>query len=155
MKPGRELDALIAEKVMRWNREHDECGLPPGVYGSDNIQPFPHYSTDISAAWEVVEKICPSVITPETEHLAANFTIVRTLPVVKEFRNGNEDIPYKVLCDNVPQFVVSVYLFDIKRSSRINYAGWPKGETLPHAICLSALRLWSYDPIKSPNQVKG
>ena len=38
MKPGRDLDALIAEKVM----------------GSENN--CPHYSTDITAAWEVVEK---------------------------------------------------------------------------------------------------
>lgn len=44
MLPGRELDALIAEKVM---------GIPSrDVY----LDPVKHYSTDISAAWEVVEK---------------------------------------------------------------------------------------------------
>lgn len=41
MKPGRELDMLVAEKVM---------SLKP-------LGRVPHYSTDISAAWEVVEKI--------------------------------------------------------------------------------------------------
>jgi len=44
MKPGRELDALIAEKVMGWSW---------GIIG-DLI---PAYSTDISAAWEVVEEM--------------------------------------------------------------------------------------------------
>lgn len=43
MKPGRELDALIAEKVMR-------------ITKSGNTDPKP-YSTDIAAAWEVVEKL--------------------------------------------------------------------------------------------------
>jgi hypothetical protein len=50
MKAGRELDALVAEKVM---------GLPP-VYGPTGIKwdgPIPAYSTDIAAAWEVVERI--------------------------------------------------------------------------------------------------
>jgi hypothetical protein len=62
MKPGRELDALVAEKVM---------GLPNvrkymSRYVHDNhpekawvtgIVDIPEYSTDISAAWEVVEKM--------------------------------------------------------------------------------------------------
>lgn len=42
MNPGRELDALIAEKVM---------GLSKVGYA---LEP---YSTDIAAAWEVVEKM--------------------------------------------------------------------------------------------------
>ena len=57
MKPGRELDALIAEKVM---------GLDPPMAqpSGRRIKGFwsewdglPHYSTSIEAAWEVVEKI--------------------------------------------------------------------------------------------------
>lgn len=61
--PPRERDARVAENVMVWHREHAECGLPPGEYGSDNIRGFPHYSTEISAAWEVVEKFNRIVIT--------------------------------------------------------------------------------------------
>lgn len=58
MKPGRELDALVAEKVMGW------------VIGSDHIShdgigfsrqyldiALPRFSTDIFAAWKVVEKL--------------------------------------------------------------------------------------------------
>lgn len=45
MNPGRELDKLIAEKVMgvsAMTNQHLDC---------------PHYSTDIAAAWDVVEKL--------------------------------------------------------------------------------------------------
>jgi hypothetical protein len=69
MESGRELDAIIAEKLMGWtefspidatidygvgvngyrrNYAKDECG---------RCTWFPFYSTDISAAWEVVEKM--------------------------------------------------------------------------------------------------
>jgi hypothetical protein len=62
---GRELDTLIAE-VMGWqvfpyttregllDRSHrDYC--PPGKVHCSTITPVPNYSTDIAAAWEVVE----------------------------------------------------------------------------------------------------
>lgn len=61
MEAGREMDALIAEKVIGWTRkyvsEHDTQ-----VWDSPNESVYlenaiPHYSTDISAAWEVVEKM--------------------------------------------------------------------------------------------------
>lgn len=48
MKPGRELDALVAEKVM--GRTKPEHFVPKNVW-------LPHYSTDIAASWEVVEKM--------------------------------------------------------------------------------------------------
>lgn len=81
MKPGRKLDELIAEKVMSWKwseKEHrvaDPDGysirkllIPPGgewvlkTYqlepGMNSVNiPVPGYSTDITAAWEVVEKL--------------------------------------------------------------------------------------------------
>ena len=64
MKPGRELDALVAEKVMGWT----ECkpmtiepmdmfmahGYPPGERQRKVCPPF---SRGIAAAWEVVEKL--------------------------------------------------------------------------------------------------
>ena len=62
----QELDALVAEKVMGWERRggawvpekwDDPSSLPPGV-----ITTQPHFyfwkpSTDIAAAWMVVEKM--------------------------------------------------------------------------------------------------
>jgi hypothetical protein len=61
MKPGKELDALVAEKVM---------GLVLGFMSEEDIEPsvvvdqatmsfdvIPHYSTDIAAAWEVLDSL--------------------------------------------------------------------------------------------------
>ena len=76
---GRELDALIAEKVMGWGRhdwkEHHalertlycgNCGTTKGKDALDEIGTFcqqfewkaelPEYSTRIQDAWQVVEK---------------------------------------------------------------------------------------------------
>ena len=52
MKPGRELDALVAEKVMDNEIQRYVRGTLPCLFSN-----LPHYSTDIKAAWEVVEKM--------------------------------------------------------------------------------------------------
>ena len=80
MPAGREMDALIAEKVMGWTwRAFQPAHVPgelvrrpyPGNWsalprriadGTERLaggwdSDLPHYSTDISAAWEVTEKI--------------------------------------------------------------------------------------------------
>ena len=75
MVPGRELDALVAERVMGWVRcsawQGANLGSAGGFVGmnhgcehargtcfpADDSVPWPHFSTDIAAAWEVVEKM--------------------------------------------------------------------------------------------------
>ena len=66
MEAGRELDALVAEKVMGWVLNRHEFGseLPGGPLKSLGIAPdgshimgLPHFSTNISAAWEVVQSM--------------------------------------------------------------------------------------------------
>jgi len=64
VKPGRELDALVAEKVFgcktAWamNRENVFCGCAGRPHGAPVVSygaaPVKNYSTDIAAAWEVV-----------------------------------------------------------------------------------------------------
>lgn len=61
MPAGREMDILVAEKVMGWTRKYvGEFGNQiwdspsQGAYLEDAI---PNYSTDIASAWEVVEKM--------------------------------------------------------------------------------------------------
>ena len=68
LKPGRELDGLVAEKVMGWRRpdadrtfqpwhtgehvgEHSPYGLPVSL---------PHFSLDIGAAFKVIEHLVSS-----------------------------------------------------------------------------------------------
>jgi len=59
---GRELDALVVEKVMGyrhhpWTQTIPEhwCRLPTGE--TCLFADLPHYSTSIAAAWEVVERL--------------------------------------------------------------------------------------------------
>lgn len=54
MKPGRELDALVAEKVMGYPGDGNVWYVTGDYANPDSI---PEYSTDIAAAWEVVEKM--------------------------------------------------------------------------------------------------
>lgn len=60
MEPGRELDALIADKVMGWKecgieglRTRTAWGKPSHFDCNDPRVRIPGFSTDISAAWEV------------------------------------------------------------------------------------------------------
>jgi hypothetical protein len=64
MEAGPKLDALIAENVMGWKRQENIAWRTPHVYlyvdhnGHIRLpEEVPHYSTDISAAWQVVEAI--------------------------------------------------------------------------------------------------
>lgn len=62
LKPGRELDALVAEKVMGWIPyppqrllQYPGWYLPNGEF--KNIAELPRYSTDIAAAMQVLDVI--------------------------------------------------------------------------------------------------
>ena len=117
MVAGRELDALVAEKVMGWERivMKDKPGAvswphPPKGFDVNHNRwsIIPHYSTDIAAAWEVVEKLAP-----EFEWILEND--------VKD--GGWSAIIYK-------WEGTSVVSSPIGRSD---------ADTAPHAICLAAL----------------
>jgi hypothetical protein len=54
MEAGRELDALVAEKVMGWPIKH---GNWSGPIHAEYAWRIPEYSTDIAAAHCVIEKI--------------------------------------------------------------------------------------------------
>lgn len=56
-RAGRALDAIVAERVM--GVKEAPFGVCPtcGYGGGYGFKEFPEYSTDIAAAWEVVEKL--------------------------------------------------------------------------------------------------
>jgi len=54
MKPGRELDTLVAEKI--FGLEYMEC-IGCYIDTNGNEQKIKRYSVEIAAAWEVVEKL--------------------------------------------------------------------------------------------------
>lgn len=53
MKPGRELDALIAEKVMGIKNPTPQ----QNSFGLQVHEEIPRYSTDIALAWKVIKNI--------------------------------------------------------------------------------------------------
>lgn len=63
MPAGRELDALVAEKVIGWRRIelHETWRSPSG----ETTPHFPAYSTDIAAAYEMERAISEKGITIE------------------------------------------------------------------------------------------
>jgi len=124
MKPGRELDALVAEKAMGWKLQCYESGVyatEPGQYDDaskndgwlwegDEVSREAYEfnpSTDISAAWEVVEKL--------------NFL---SFTVSRENCCG---VRCDVVCYN-----------DVDMKDKVIVAG--EALTAPHAICLAALK---------------
>jgi len=73
MEPGRELDAMVAEKVMGW-RKGKVQRMPGGIefdtwHFEKDGRPWTHYdwdpSTNLLRAWEVVEKMKIAVIPQE------------------------------------------------------------------------------------------
>lgn len=118
MKPGRELDALIAEKVMGWTWDEKSAWSPSGSKWSRKVPGkvildewgwLLHYSTDICAAWEVVEKMSQ-----------IGFKFVISNSVI-----GGLESSEKPWC------------FFGKQGERVIDI---VGHTIPHAICLAALK---------------
>lgn len=111
---GRYLDALIAEKVM--GLESLQL-LDPKVAGyvyPDDVWPhIPDYSTDIAAAWEVVEKLTTSV-----------YTSIELEPVAH----------YK-------EYTAAIS-FEVDDGDAVTIAGpfYFTASSMPHAICLAALK---------------
>jgi hypothetical protein len=127
MKPSRELDFLIAEKVMGLDLEK-YMTMPPkptGAYAKSRnpfvIEEVPHYSTDIAAAWQVVEKVGPKIIKNECEYVF----------VIRFYEHGfGERGPIG------RHWEVGWFQFDYDQVDSIE----AKSECVPFAICLAALK---------------
>lgn len=108
MKPGKELDVFVAENVMGLNASSiTNDGYSVVVY---NGKLLPSYSTDIAAAWEVVEKM-------RSDYLA--------LRLNRDIGNQNQDD-----CEWCATFEGN--------GKETPVDSW--SSTAPHAICLAALK---------------
>lgn len=124
LKPSRELDALVADRVLQWVRkttyEHD-CG--PGWIGCTASQDrgeffpdrggqhsLPFFSEDIEAAWKVVDKLRRD----PTRAISITWTGTHWQAEILTFTD--ESMAYQA--------------FELQST----------GETAPHAICLAALK---------------
>lgn len=117
LEAGPELDALVAEKVMGWKWERNATGtvshlMPPHYVPKlgDELFPHPKFSTDIAAAWEVVEKLSQHF------HLKLNSPFVTGQPWFAGFTESGV-----TGWNGVPDFTA-------------------KGDTAPLAICRAALK---------------
>lgn len=138
LKPGRELDALVAEKVMGWApfapQVLDKLGFhfcsPCDICGREG-EPFehclPYFSTKIEAAWKVVEKV---IELPQFNDRHCYFNIQQHRAEFKEAE-------------------VEMRLFELRDGEELLCGPYyVLGESAPHAICLAALKAVGYDPNK-------
>lgn len=127
LKPGRELDALIAEKVTGWKCIKTFSCVVSGVMQTEKCQGYgtvcslhmedvPNYSTDISAAFEVVEKF-----------------------KMYEFILSKRFEDHTALTDQVP------YWFEVEFNTDFNYYGVQSKISFAHCICLAALKAIGYE----------
>jgi hypothetical protein len=118
-KPGRELDALIAEKIFRVPNEFIAIGIKnselPPQSGPVQIIRFvlAHYSTDLADAWEVVEELQRWKFTLTWE---------------ADFGGGGQ---------KSSMFATAIFDPVLTKDRKTRLA---KAETAPHAICLAALK---------------
>ena len=122
MKPGRELDALIAEKVMGLHEFCSYAGkskasLGWGKNGADffkgEISALPSYSTNIASAWEIVEKLqsLRKSVRVYNQGIVSETTDLYSCEIENRYYEGEPDTWF---------------------------SGWV--ESAPHAICLAALK---------------
>jgi hypothetical protein len=136
MGAGRELDALVAERVMGWTGIH--CMMGGGPYGPmEGFTPHgdptghgianksvPAYSTSISAAWEVVERFK----TERADH-GHSETLFEVVKVMDHWAARYYWVSY-----NSDMFLAA----GVPRESTEEFAR-ASGETAPLAICRAAL----------------
>lgn len=133
MKAGRELDALIAEKVMGWKAIPHPCPetlfpgvvpkpswFPPGfdyeknkhlyATGLANGVAFPHYSTDIAAAWEVLDHLAGC----NTKALFYHDAYVQWQCVLDWQRRTFDDCRIREMADTAPHAICLAALAAVK-----------------------------------------
>lgn len=111
---GRELDALIAEKVMGLRIEHRE---PYWTHSDPHQLPIPTYSTSIADAWEVVEKLRSDDFNATVECCPESHDLGDGEQCYADFFCGDSNGPHKPGTKH----------------------GQAWAATAPHAICLAAL----------------
>lgn len=100
LKPGRELDALIAEEVMGYNVMRTEWDAHE-IYTEQarSAVPCPNYSASIEAAWQVVQKL-----SKEGWHFRIEIDADGELFSVSLFRN-ERDGQSEIWAGNAPEAI--------------------------------------------------
>lgn len=114
MEAGSELDALVAEKVMgrKYHTRQTHFDVT-GMGGACSLCFPPSYSTDIAAAWTVVEHM-KHYITPGNDIGLPVMMMVEGSQSSCEWHGGKQSFN--------------------------DGTGWVRADTMPLAICLMALK---------------
>ncbi|GAB7057397.1 hypothetical protein JCM16163A_41460 [Paenibacillus sp. YK5] len=110
MPSGRELDVLVAEKVMRGTahtyvfNNKTINGMMVPIENGTRISRIPHYSTDISAAWEVVEKMKRNDWVFVINSISEEWTALFYLDRIHE---------HEVTCNSAPEAICKAALLAI------------------------------------------
>lgn len=114
MQKSRELDLFMAQKVLGHKTHNDKNGRPFESLASGQSRPLRSYSQDISAAWEVVDKLGISLLPVEQGWFA----------LVGNQRGW----------ESPADFIAYLQTADFANS------GAAVGETAPLTICLAAMK---------------
>jgi len=120
MNPGPELDALVAEKVMGWSVSED------GTVWRDESLKYPdrlpllewHPSTQIGDAWQVVEKVKETTGGALMIISRAKDALVAWAPFDAQWEETSRN----------------------PMTMRVLLSSYVEAPTVPHAICLAALK---------------
>ena len=120
LESGRELDDLVAEKVMGYRIPVQESLI------GNEWSPIPHYSTDIAAAWQVIEKLTSQNAGPDKACIEAIINTPKYPGWPTYVRDGEEEHQDEWCVE----WVDGIDTIDVAF-----------GKTAPLAICRAALKI--------------
>jgi len=132
MKPGRELDLLIDIKIIGGTYNPAEQCIDG--YGCLKHLTIPHYSTDIAAAWKVVDYL-----------IEKKMSITVTCLPIGELKWFFDDPPPYNKPSGEKRFVCNIAEVRPNLDKQAIIVGSEYGESTPHAICLAALKAVNYN----------
>ena len=115
IKPGRELDALIAVKVFNWKEEVNDDGIKIYISHSGirhRVESLPNHSTDIKSALPIMAKMRISVICSEDGWYATVTDDIIHSDVIRRYTYKYKQVYGKhwALADNVPEAICKAAL---------------------------------------------
>lgn len=108
MEAGRELDKAVAIHVMGCKCYYPAVlGANTSLPGSTKLVSLPEYSSDISAAWEVVEKLREKKLFVYVEtYIGSYYARVKTAGQPRE-------VGYSLECENVAEAICKASLMAV------------------------------------------
>ncbi len=133
MEPGRDMDARIAILLFgwRWQSFNPREGLPAVAT----------YSTDIGAAWAVVEKLRDLGFMVRVQEMPDNYPYY-----ANAVNEPDQAIHRKTVC--IVDYLKGMYSNDPEeraKHQKYRRARTTYSDSTPHAICLAALRVFGVE----------